>query len=268
MKRRLRIRHIKHPEIEKDLAKRWAGYWGEIALAHYVKELPQEKYYIFHNLHLQHNGVHFQIDTLLITQYYILIIEAKNINVTLLFDNVFKQLIRINDDGTEESFEDPRVQCQRLQYLLGGWHVKNGLNLFPMNYLIFLKSVKTILKADRDDKVDFSKICKGRDFFNKIESQDNRYHQIRVDKETINRLVELLVSQHCPKQINILAEYNISKEDIRSGVHCSNCFYIPMIYKKGKWFCPTCHMSSKDALIVGLNDYFYLIQPCVSSSKF
>lgn len=39
---RLRNGHIKHPKIEKDLAKRWAGYWGEIALTHYVKELPQK----------------------------------------------------------------------------------------------------------------------------------------------------------------------------------------------------------------------------------
>ncbi|MGG3467870.1 nuclease-related domain-containing protein [Neobacillus pocheonensis] len=155
LKRRLRIDHFKHLEIQKDLAKRWAGYWGEVALANYIKELPQEKYYIFHDLQLKHNDIHFQIDTLLISQYFILIIEAKNINGTLIFDNVFKQLLRINDDGTEESFEDPRVQCKRLQSLLGRWLAKNGFNLLPMEYLIFFKSVKTILKANPGDKVNF-----------------------------------------------------------------------------------------------------------------
>jgi hypothetical protein len=45
IKLRLTIGHHKYQEIEKDLAKRWAGFWGEIALANYVKELPQDKYY-------------------------------------------------------------------------------------------------------------------------------------------------------------------------------------------------------------------------------
>lgn len=126
LKKHLKRGHPKHSEIEKDLAKRWAGYWGERALANYVKELPQEKYLIFHDLGLQLNGIYFQIDTLLISQNYIHIIEAKNISGTLYFDNVFNQLININPNGTEESFEDPRVQCQRLHSLLKRWLVKNG----------------------------------------------------------------------------------------------------------------------------------------------
>ncbi|QIZ10612.1 NERD domain-containing protein [Priestia megaterium] len=97
LKIRLILGHSKYQEIEKDLAKRWAGYWGEIALANYVKELPHDKYLIFHDLQLQYNGIHFQIDTLLLSQNYILIIEAKNIAGTLTFDNVFKQLIRTHD---------------------------------------------------------------------------------------------------------------------------------------------------------------------------
>lgn len=50
LKRCLKTGHSRYQDIEKDLAKRWAGYWGEIALANYVKELPQEKYLIFHDL--------------------------------------------------------------------------------------------------------------------------------------------------------------------------------------------------------------------------
>ncbi|NRD76679.1 NERD domain-containing protein [Bacillus sp. BRMEA1] len=109
---------IKYQDIEKDLAKRWAGYWGEFALANYVKELPNDQYYIFHDLQLQINGIHFQIDTLLLSRNYILIIEAKNIMATLIFDNTFHQLIRKNEDGKEETYEDPRVQCQRILSLL------------------------------------------------------------------------------------------------------------------------------------------------------
>jgi hypothetical protein len=268
LKRRLKTGHSRYQEIEKDLAKRWAGYWGEIALANYVKELPQEKYLIFHDLQLQVTDIHFQIDTLLLSQNLILIIEAKNIFGTLVFDNVFKQLIRQNADGTEESFEDPRVQAQRLQSLLRKWLVKNGLNLLPIEQLVFFKSAtKTILKTNSGDLSDFSKVCKGRDIFNKI---NNLEHQERVDSETITKIGKLLLSQHSPKPINILKEYNLTKRDIRSGVCCPNekCEHIPMKYKRGKWICTVCQTTSKDAHLDALSDHFHLLGPTINNFEF
>ncbi|PLS04338.1 nuclease-related domain-containing protein [Neobacillus cucumis] len=145
LKRYRNRNHPTYPELEKDLAKRWAGYWGEWALANYIKELPQENYLILHDLQLQLHNIYFQIDTLLISQTHILIIEAKNINGSLYFDHVFNQHIRKNKDGSEEAFEDPRIQCRRLQSLLRRWLFHHNLQLLPIDYLIFFKSTnKTI----------------------------------------------------------------------------------------------------------------------------
>jgi hypothetical protein len=267
LKIRLVMGHSKYQEIERDLAKRWAGYWGEIALANFVKELPQEKYLIFHDLQLQINGIHFQIDTLLLSQKYILIIEAKNIAGTLTFDNTFKQLIRNHDDGTEESFEDPRVQCQRLHSLLRNWLIKNHCNLLPVDTMIFFKSTSTILKTNNGDKTDFTKICKGRDIFNKIDTMEQRYQQEKINSETMSKIGNLLLSQHSPKPINILKEYNFTKKDIRSGVCCldDSCNHIPMKYNRGNWSCPACQMISKDAILKTLSHYFYLYKPTITN---
>ncbi|WP_242637862.1 MULTISPECIES: nuclease-related domain-containing protein [Bacillaceae] len=267
LKRRISRSHYKYQEIERDLAKRWAGYWGEMALANYVKELPQEKYLTFHDLQLQINGTHFQIDTLLLSRSYILIIEAKNIAGTLIFDNIFKQLIRVHEDGTEEAFEDPRVQCQRLKSLFQSWMVNNGCNLLPIDTLIFFKSTNTILKTNPGEKVDFSKVCKGRDVFNKIDHFEQRYSHERVDSDTLTKIGDLLLSLHCPKPINILKEYNLTEKDIRSGVCCptENCHHIPMNYKRGKWICPSCKTTSKDAYLEAVIDHFYLIKPTITN---
>ncbi|MDN3019024.1 nuclease-related domain-containing protein [Paenibacillus sp. BSR1-1] len=268
MKYRLIPGHFKHAEIERDLAKRWAGFWGEITLATYVKELPQDKYLIFHDIQLQLNGIHFQIDTLLISKSYILILEAKNIIGTLFFDNLFKQLIRKNEDGSEEAFEDPRVQCQRLQSLLKRWMIKNGLNLLPIDYLVFFKSVNTILKTTPGEIADFSRVCKARDIFNKIEVMENRYTHEWIDNQALNSMSKILLSQHSQKQINILEKYALMQKDIRSGVRCPECLNIAMNYKRGKWRCPICKISCKDAHIESLNDYFYLYKPFISNSEF
>ncbi|MBV7505733.1 NERD domain-containing protein [Bacillus sp. sid0103] len=269
LKVRLTIGHCKYQEIEKDLAKRWAGYWGEIALANYVKEIHHDRYLVFHDLQLQFNGIHFQIDTLLLSKHYILIIEAKNIAGTLTFDNTFKQLIRTNEDGSEESFEDPRVQCQRLQSLLRNWLIKNHCNLLPVDTLIFFKSTSTILKTNSGDKTDFSKICKGRDLFNKIEKMEQTYQQEKINNGTMEKIAKLLFDQHCPRAINILKEYNLTEKDIRSGVCCPNkeCSYIPMNYKRGNWICPVCKTISKDAILKALSDYFYLYKQTITNQE-
>ncbi|MEH7075716.1 NERD domain-containing protein [Neobacillus drentensis] len=269
LKLRLNIGHSKYQEIEKDLAKRWAGYWGEIALANYIKELPHHQYLIFHDLQLQFNGIHFQIDTLLLSQNYILVIEAKNILGTLTFDNTFKQLIRTHQDGTEESFEDPRVQCQRLQSLLRKWLVKNGCNLLPVDTLIFFKSTSTILKTSPGDKTDFTKVCKGRDLFNKIDQMEQMYQQEKIDSSTMMKIGNLLLEQHNPNPINILKEYNLTEKDLRNGVCCPNkeCNFIPMNYKRGTWICPTCKTTSKDAYLTTLSHYNYLYKPTCTNHE-
>lgn len=188
-----------------------------------------------------------------------------------MFDNVFKQLIRQNDDGTEESFEDPRVQAQRLQSLLRKWLVKNGLNLPPIEHLVFFKSAtKTILKTNLGDRTDFNKVCKGRDLFNKIETIEQRFNHERVDTQTITQIGKFLLSQHIPKPINILKEYKLTEKDIRSGVCCPNekCQHIPMKYKRGKWICSSCLTTSKDAHLDALSDRFHLIGPTITNFEF
>jgi hypothetical protein len=270
VKKRLIKGHSMHPILEKDLAKRWAGYWGEVALSNYLKELPQENYFIFYDLHLKHKGVHFQIDALLISITHILIIEAKNIIGILQFDNVFKQLIRINNDGSEESFEDPRVQAQRLQYLLQGWMRENGCDWLPIDYLVFFKSSsKTILRCEPGEKTDLSKVCKSRNIFNKMRAIEKRFQKELISDQILNQLGKLLLQHHCPKEINILEEYKLTTKEILSGVCCPNeeCLSIPLEYKKGKWVCTKCETSSKEAFLDALNDYFYIIKPTITNSE-
>ncbi|MEH7545154.1 nuclease-related domain-containing protein [Neobacillus vireti] len=267
LKKHLNRSHPKYPILEKDLAKRWAGYWGEHALANYVKELPQEKYLILHDLQLKLNDTYFQIDTLLISQTHILIIEAKNIIGTLYFDHVFNQLIRTNPEGPEESFEDPQIQCRRLQSLLTRWLIQHKLHLLPIDYLIFFKSTnKTILKTTATG-ADTTRICKGRDLLNKIEDCEKRYKQVKIQPEKLHEIAHFLLNKHTPKPIDILKEYDLTETDLHDGVQCPSCTYIPMEYQRGKWVCPKCNHPSKTGHIEAINDYFLLIKPTITNHE-
>ncbi|MCM3567401.1 NERD domain-containing protein [Neobacillus mesonae] len=270
LKRRLIPGHVKHPEIENSLARRKAGYWGERILSQYLKQLPHDKYHIIHDLHLELNGFRLQIDHLLLSQNFILLIESKNIQGTLFFDDKFNQLIRHNDDGTEEVFEDPRVQARWHRVLLEKWLNQKGFHMLPIDFLIFFASNKTILKTHSSTIRDAQKICKARDIFNKIYSLERQYNGKKIRYESLIDIGKLLLNQHVPEIIDILKEYGIVEKDILLGVRCPYCSYIPMWYEKGKWRCPSCHTLtfSHETFREAIHDYCCLYKPTITNSKF
>ncbi|MFJ7366272.1 nuclease-related domain-containing protein [Peribacillus frigoritolerans] len=75
---RLPPNHPKVPLIMNDLKKREAGYKGECSIDFPLSFLEPKNYFIFHDLRLQDQSRFFQLDTLLISKKFALIIEVKN----------------------------------------------------------------------------------------------------------------------------------------------------------------------------------------------
>lgn len=83
---RLPPNHPKLPLIMNDLKKREAGYKGECSIDFPLSFLEPKSYFIFHDLRLQDQSRFFQLDTLLISKKFALIIEVKNMAGSLYFD--------------------------------------------------------------------------------------------------------------------------------------------------------------------------------------
>ncbi|WP_243503173.1 nuclease-related domain-containing protein [Cytobacillus oceanisediminis] len=106
------------PEMEpgreravSELNKRRAGYIGEQKLDYYLSFLDEKEYWIYHGLRLSNGSQFFQIDTLLLTKEFAMILEVKNWNGTIIFEPEFHQLIRIHNEK-EEAFHDPISQAE------------------------------------------------------------------------------------------------------------------------------------------------------------
>ncbi len=104
--RRLPLNHPKIQVLVDELNRRSAGHKGEEALDYPLSLLDPKDYLIFHGLRLQINNNFFQIDTLVISKHYILLIEVKNLAGSIYFDPVFSQLIQMKDDQ-KLAFPDP-----------------------------------------------------------------------------------------------------------------------------------------------------------------
>jgi Nuclease-related domain len=124
--RRLPNEHPKRRQILEEYNKVMRGYRGELSLNYPLSFLLEDQYYILHDVRL-FDGIHyFQMDTLIASKKFFLIIEVKNIAGTLTFNTEFPQIIRSTEEK-EEAFPDPVNQVIRHRLQLENWLERNNL---------------------------------------------------------------------------------------------------------------------------------------------
>ena len=266
--RRISAQHPKRPEIEKDLARRRAGLRGEESLDYYLKELDDQSYSIFHDIRLSLNDYYFQIDTLIISNFFALIIEVKNISGTLHLDHSFNQLIRTKADGTEEGFPDPFSQVDQQKRHLQKWLQQQKLPIIPIETLVVIANPSTIIKTTTNHTPQNQKLCHSVKLIEKINWYTNRYKNEVISQKSRRKLHKTLLKMHTSLNIDILRRFEVSRAEIINGINCPKCFYNPIQHIHGKWHCPKCQYSSKNAHIQALEEYGLLIQFSITNQQF
>ncbi|CAH0346375.1 nuclease-related domain-containing protein [Bacillus sp. CECT 9360] len=264
--RRLPATYPKRPKIERDLAKRQAGFNGEESVDIHFNSLPEKEYLIFHDLCLNNGTYNFQMDSLIISKYFALIIEIKNISGALYFDRTFNQLIRTINDK-EEGFPDPILQVKRQQRELVSWMEVEKFTPLPVEYLVIISNPSTVIKLKSGYSREYEKICHSADLENKIKELENKYSKEAISQKELKKISRLLIREHSPHNPNVLETYTIPREHLLTGTICPICSHLPMIRKIGFWLCPSCNSPSKHAHIQALNDYFHLIKPYIKNTE-
>lgn len=265
--RRLPDRHPKMKQIQAELARRKAGYRGEQSLDYHLTFLDQNKYLILHGLRLANEeNRHFQIDTLILSPRFFLISEVKNISGTLYFNSTTNQVIRILN-GKEEAFSDPILQANRQQLQLQSWIVKNKLPQIPIVELVVNSNPTTIIRTDPQNKHIFEKIIHAETIIPKIESLNQTYKRDVVTLAELKRISRIMIKQNKPTDPDLLKLFQIESSDIQTGVQCPKCSANPMNYYWGKWTCPSCCATVKNAHISALHDYALLFGTTITNGK-
>lgn len=262
--RRLRPDHPKIPQIQAELGKRKKGYRGELSLNYYFDLIDTPGYLILHNIRIYDGKSYFQIDTLIITSSFYLILEIKNIGGTLYFEDESKQMIRTYNNE-EEGMSNPILQAGRHSYQLKKWLTLRKLPILPIEYLVVFSDPKTIIKASKPSI--FTKVLQSQNLpftFKKIEKR----HQIEtLTMKEMRKIAAIIEKYHTPNRPQLLSKFSIVQSDIQKGVICPKCFALPMIRKKGFWHCDKCHTKSADAHIEALRDYAMFINSTVTNQE-
>lgn len=257
--------HPKLSLIEQDYKGWRAGYKGELQTDYRLSFLPEQGYYIFRDLRLADNLWFFQMDTLILTLRYILLIETKNHSGTLFFDKASEQMIQTKDE------KEKAYDCPVLQVKMQSWHLKRWMNVLkfklpPVYHLVVISNPHTIIKSNNSQL--YKTVVKGDVLLNRVQQIDHENPEEILSEKELKKLANLLLKKHTPQHPDLLKYYNLTDSDFHKGVQCPACTTFGMIRLKWHWVCPHCAYSSKSAHHGAVFDHFLLSKPTITNQEF
>ncbi|MDG4657136.1 nuclease-related domain-containing protein [Ectobacillus antri] len=261
--RRLPASHPKYKEVEVELAKSRAGYKGELSLDYHINCFASPQHLIFHDLRLPYKQYFFQMDTLLVTPSYLLILEVKNISGTLFLDHQFNQLIR-NQNGEEHVFADPILQVRRQAFQLRMWLEVYKIPTVPIEYLVVMTNRNALLKSHKSEPC----VIHSEALHEKLQEFDRRYNQPVLCTKKLRKLSSSLIKADTMQQLDVLKQFSIHSSELITGVQCPHCGKFAMRRVYGTWRCPDCEYVCKQAHLSALIDYALLIKPSITNHEF
>ena len=145
--KRLRKTHPKYTQIRDDMMQKNAGDLGEEVVMREIEKLKlPHKFYVFHNISL-YSEVNFQMDILIITPFYALILEVKNISGEIEISTNPSELVRTKPNGEKNSFNSPVPQLEEYIYQLSQLFKHYKLNIPIYGAITFAFASSYVKKA-------------------------------------------------------------------------------------------------------------------------
>lgn len=262
---RLPQQHVKKEILENNARSLRAGYNGELALDFPLSFLPYEKYLIFYYLRLPDSSGSFQIDTLILSSEFMLIIEAKNMKDHVIYNDM-GQTIRIENEK-EQAYTNPvdQVNLQHLRLL--HWMRQFDFPPVPIEKIAVYTNPKMVLINQSGDSSLSEKVMHKEKILAKIDEFTTKHTTKCLSENQLMRLSYHLTFEHTPKEEQVLEKYDISYKELIKGVKCPSCKSIPMKWQKAKWFCEHCRKASKTAHKSALSDYALLVSEYISNRQ-
>ncbi|MFC3039723.1 nuclease-related domain-containing protein [Virgibacillus xinjiangensis] len=258
MERRLPHSHTLKQRVLTDYKSELRGIKGEREVDFPLEFLDPDKFLILHNVRLPDYQGYFQMDTLILSREFILILEVKNWYGTIIFGEN-GQVTRIGDNGREEGFKNPIPQTLLQQRRLQNWLRTRNVTSIPVTYLVVISHPSTIIKSSSSINQIPLEVIHNSDLTIKIDELDNLYSSPQLTKQQLHHLSRQIVENHQSNKQNLLDYYYIKKSDLVTGVFCPSCHTAPMVRSRQKWGCRQCGHYSDKAHLPAFKDYLLLI---------
>ncbi|WP_144511993.1 nuclease-related domain-containing protein [Bacillus sp. FJAT-22090] len=244
--------HSKFSTIQEDHYQKVAGDIGEEVVMKVVEQLTLPyKFYAFHNISIYNESL-FQMDILIITPYYALIFEVKNIKGEIMFTD--QQLIRTLPSKEISSFDNPILQVEDYEYQLKHVFQTNNIPLPIYGAIVFAFSSSIIKVPPKNKTILFRRGIKS--YLRNIQIGPRMLTDTQLE-----HVKDFLLKANTDFQsFPITKHYGIDPTSIRGGVECIHCGLIGMKKLSRNWFCPRCKVYHRTAHENALKDYFLVFK--------
>jgi hypothetical protein len=218
------------------------GYEGEVKFDQLLENLQEDRY-IINDLLLQVNNSYFQIDTLIISQGTIHLLDIKNYEGDCYLES---DKLYAMTNGRE--YKNPINQLNRSASLF-----RQLLQNLMLNYLleasvIFINSEFTLYQAPRDQPIIFpTQINRFLNDLNKTPSKLNDGHR---------KLAQKLISLHQTKNpFSYVPEYNY--DQLQKGFYCATCNSFMVSLNNKELVCEKCggHEKIEHAILRNVGEF-------------
>ena len=229
------------------------GYEGELrADAHWGDLHMTEPHALLHGFEAASSlGYSHQIDTILVTARFVLVVELKNIAGVLSYDERVHQFLR-ERNGEQENLTNPFAQAERHQAFVKRLLEGVGVKL-PVLSAVIITSSSSILE-NMPERFHIFKLA-GLRF--KLQEWNNTY-PVQVSESVVSLVKSEILAHHQPRKW----QHPFGKVLIRRGAICL-CGKV-MQYRRGKFVCCCGHVG-RDAFSQGLHDYRLLVDEWITN---
>ena len=258
--RRLPSEHEMKQVIYSKMLSAKAGIIGEKKVEEVFERYPFPfDYRVLHDVSLSSNG-NFQMDTVFISPYSVVILECKNIVGELHFETEPLCLTRNSESGRKDTFESPEVQVDRNTFLMKEWLQTRGIDVPVKGVIVFSSTKSRVVKSpDHTDVIYATSIP----VYLRTLEREKAY----LSLSQMDDLAQRIASEHKPYfPYPMCKRWGINPTDLTTGVQCGKCELFGMVKIKRTWQCPTCSHRDSEAHLAAVKEWFVLIGVQMSNS--
>lgn len=238
------------------------GFSGELKVDYFLESLGlPNSIRILKNIELSvGEDSSFQIDTLIISTKYILLLEVKNIAGELTFESSPHQLVR-NLNGKILKMDCPITQLVNTKSYFEKWLGKRGIQVSVVGRIILANQQAFVKSAPKDAPILFMKELPS--FLLKLEN----YPDI-IGRDECLRLIKKIKQNQVAYDPFPLSEYfKVNPNLLKKSQLCPNC-NLSLVYVNHKTrHCTNCRVDVRTNYESALQDWFMVFKGTITNRE-
>lgn len=255
--------HRKVQHLKEQLYRISAGYSGECNVDSYIERTRfPESTKVFTDVQLRISpNFTFQIDTLIITESYVLIVEVKNIKGTIRFVQNPPHLEQVLETGDEAVIDCPVYQVESNKLNLDEWLLQRGIKLKTLGLVVLANSNTKVKDVPEDFPIIYKKqlpfyLQSFRSFETVFSTAQINEISKEIDKEQQNF-----------NPFPLCSYFHIDQQDLRTGFICHYCNQLLQRKSLRTWRCSRCEKDIKNPYEIAINDWFMLVKNSITNEE-